>query len=86
MKRSKIFLGLTTGLLAVVAFTAAKVAKFTNKHAPYFTNPSSGFCTLAASGTYFTRGSDQAKDGTHLLFSYNEKAACAIALYTKAGD
>jgi len=59
MKRSKLFLGITTGVLAAVAFTAAKSAKSSHKAKGYITATVYAFnCTLPASPqeNYYTVG------------------------------
>jgi hypothetical protein len=88
MKRSKIFLGITTGVLAVVAFTAAKSAKyFTGFVNAYYTG-SNHHCTLSAgaSALYYTAGTstDEAKLGSgQRLYEKNSGAACAVPLFTR---
>jgi hypothetical protein len=58
MKRSRIFLGITTGVLAVVAFTAAKSAKFNNHHAAGYYSVNNGDCIITGGGaTGYTTGS-----------------------------
>jgi hypothetical protein len=93
MKRSKIFLGITTGVLAVVAFTAAKTAKFgTIKHG-YYTN-GSGKCSVNGNaGSFFTiqfnGTANRAKtsEGSKLLFaSHPAGGGCVVPLYTNAND
>ena len=92
MKRSKIFLGIATGVLAVVAFTAAKTAKFTHRVEGYITS-SLLKCTLLANAVrYYTvgaAGSTLAKTevfGVRTIFEYNNSVApCAHALLTLPG-
>jgi hypothetical protein len=82
MKRSKIFLGITTGVLAVVAFTAAKVAKFSPIQPAYYSNGNQQ-CTLSAGVAvqYFTAGTNAAFSGLKKLYEINS-SACAVRLYT----
>lgn len=89
MKRSKVFLGITTGVLAVVAFTAAKSAKFTNRLAGYHQGLS--HCTVAAGVTGYTTNSGsgvKVKQGGVTVYSYTDAAACSNPLFTshKSGD
>ena len=89
MKRSKIFLGITTGVLAVVAFTAAKSAKFTHKVEGYITS-TNGKCTLpAVAANYWTVGANLAKTsafGAKTIFEYNNSVdPCVKPLYTVQG-
>lgn len=53
MKRSKIFLGLTTGLLAVAAIAATKAHRLDRTLPGYYSIASGGGC-VQAGGTYFT--------------------------------
>ena len=91
MKRSKIFLGVTTGVLAVVAFTAAKSAKFTTRVHGYITRSSSLKCTLAVTNEYYTVGqsntSGYAKTSTggRTIFEY-QAGSCLNPLYTQLGN
>ena len=91
MKRSKIFLGLTTGVLAVVAFTAAKSAKFSHKVQGYITGSSGLRCTLAANANpYYTVGGPNvaktAVNGQKTIFEYKQ-GTCASPLFTvQSGD
>jgi len=89
MKRSKIFLGITTGVLAIVAFSAAKVAKFTTTKLGYYSvgNANGAKCTLSGGSTpYYTSGSVQAQETvTSQPYSLFEKNSgkCAIPLFTE---
>ena len=58
MKRSKILLGITTGLLAVVAVGAAKLHKFTHTKSGFFGTRANTCNRLSAA--WFTDGSTQA--------------------------
>ena len=89
MKRSKLFLGITTGLLAVVAFTAAKTAKFSNLTNAYYTNGApSHHCVIKASLRFYTQGSTvQATNGTGgLLFTYNHGADCLNPVFVSGAN
>jgi hypothetical protein len=85
MKRSKIFLGITTGILAVVAFTAAKTAKFTAKVAAYYSDgvgPNHA-CTVTANASYYTatdRSGSQGVVNSHLVFT-RDASGCVSRLY-----
>jgi len=58
MKRSKIFLGAMTSLLAVAGIAATKAHKFANKVTGYYsTNTITLKCTRAGAGLFFTSGS-----------------------------
>ena len=91
MKRSKIFLGITTGVLAVVAFTAGKTTKFsTSIRAGYYTNPGNLKCTLAGGAAYSTlnvgSGFNQATAAGNFLYSYNSGSTCIKPLFTDKQD
>lgn len=88
MKRSKVFLGLTTCILAVAALVASKSSRFTKKLEGYYANPI-GQCTLTCGGVlYFTAThGDKAVCAAHNhapLYLYNS-TLCVNLLYTKAG-
>jgi len=82
MKRSKIFLGMTTGILAVAALVAAKASKFTTPVNSYY-SVTAGHCTVLSPRSYYTRpdAGTQAKWGTHDLFTYNSGNSCATPVY-----
>ena len=91
MKRSKIFLALTTGLLAVAGVAAAKAHWNAFTKPGYYTS-SRLLCTVVAS-SYYTVGSKfassaTAKVGSHKLFTVRRTTAeCSGAvLYTAAKD
>ena len=89
MKRSKIFLGITTGVLAVVAFTAAKSAKFSTQVRGYITSSNSK-CTLAAVGgiKYYTNGFNIARtnsSGGRTIYEF-QAAPCNVPLFTVQGS
>lgn len=91
MKRSKIFLGITTGVLAVVAFTAAKSAKFTTKVQGYITATVAPFhCTLpAVANPYYTVGASSsglAKTASGRTIYEFKNAPCANPLFTLPGN
>jgi hypothetical protein len=67
MKRSNIYLGLTTCVLAIVAGIAtAKAHRSESKSAGYYTNFSHSACTLLGGGYFFTVGDDTRGSGfTH---------------------
>jgi len=84
MKRSKIFLGVTTGLLAVAAVMAAKVSKFSPTTPAYYSH-NNGPCTRFASIKLTTRSDGKPQDkasNNALLFSYNA-STCTKKLYTE---
>jgi len=83
MKRSKLFLGITTGILAVVAFTAAKSAKFSNFQNAYYSNGSRQ-CTLEASLQFYSVSASpiQATSGLPkhaLVYTFNSGGQCSNA-------
>ena len=94
MKRSKIFLGITTGVLAVVAFTAAKTNKFSaSLRQGFYTNPSGLHrCTVGSGFIYSTKNEtgtlNQAIDENNLetLYSYNANGFCQKPLFTAITD
>lgn len=81
MKRSKIFLGMVTAILAVAAFAAERTHKFSRVQAYY--NIGSGSCTLSAGAKYYTGGyGERARlDGIYPLYSYHT-IGCIHPLYT----
>lgn len=86
MKRSKLLLGMTTCILAVVALVALKSTSFTTKSPGYYAGPS-GACTLACGASFFTASHGNAAtcgQPPHPAYSYNA-TGCAHRLYTKAG-
>jgi hypothetical protein len=93
MKRSKIFLGITTGVLAVVAFTAAKSAKFSHTAQGYYSISGGARCTVLGNKIGFTAGSKNGSSltlktsgNTQTLYSYNHSGNCNPdrKLYTDA--
>jgi hypothetical protein len=56
MKRSKIYLGITASLLAIVGIAAAKAHKSTTAVRGYYTNPLGHACTLQSSPSFYTIG------------------------------
>ena len=86
MKRSKIFLGISSGILALVAFTAAKTAKFAHlKNAYYYAGASNLRCTLKASLEFYSVGSTiQATNGqspSKNLYTFNSGGRCTNPLF-----
>jgi hypothetical protein len=92
MKRSKLFLGVTTGILAVVAFTAAKTARFTRHVAGYYYGGSQNqHCTLSGGAVGYTasgEGNPLTADNTSSspLYSYNNGGSCVVPLFTGFTD
>jgi len=84
MKRSKIFLGITTGVLAVVAFTAAKTAKYSHSARGYY-SVTQNKCTVPANQSFLTTGTNQATADGNLVFRYVD-GPCATKLYTGSAD
>jgi hypothetical protein len=85
MKRSKIFLSMATGILAVAALAATKAHKFTTRVVGYYSISSNGPCTVSSGALYYTAQASSAKQATinlHKLFSYNQ-SGCTKALFTK---
>ena len=90
MKRSKLFLGITTGVLAAVAFTAAKSTNFIHKVKGYITSTSvPAKCTLpAAANQWYTMGAISSAycktwvSGVRTVFEYNKTGTCVHPLYT----
>jgi hypothetical protein len=83
MKRSKLFLGFTAGLLAVVAFASAKVTSSLN----IAYKNSSGTCVADATGSVQTIPNGNqlttVKAGhTYLVFTYVH-SACGKAAYAE---
>ena len=89
MKRSKIVLGMTTGILAVAALVAAKASKFARDPLAYYSLGHNSCTYLASGATYYTKnfnGNVPAVDNNgNFLFSYS-KTACQHRLYTQSGD
>jgi hypothetical protein len=86
MKRSKIFLGVTTCFLAVAAVAATKVANFKSTKAGYFVGTN---CVLyGISPCTTTKPSDAVcKTSTSkvkTLYSYNSLNQCGAKLFTSA--
>jgi hypothetical protein len=54
MSRSKIFLGISFGVLAIVTFTAAKVARFSGLYNAYYHGAATRFCTRLASLQFYS--------------------------------
>jgi len=89
MKRSKLFLGISTGVLAVVAFTAAKTAKFSALNNAYYPDPAnSNKCTLKASLQFYSNGTTLATNGREPsanLYTFNSGQQCTNALFATEG-
>lgn len=90
MKRSKVFLGVTTALLGIAAFAAAKTAKFGTPTEAYYSN-GSGACIVDAQRQFFTKVLDASSKPATLgdinatpLYSFNASCNSASRLYTKA--
>jgi hypothetical protein len=91
MKRSKLFLGISAGVLGVVAFTAAKVARFSGFPNAYYHATNSSFCSRLASLPFYSipqsGTTPQATAGplstpAHApLFTYAGGGACINKLY-----
>jgi hypothetical protein len=61
MKHSKIYLGITTCLLAIVGVAATKAHKFSAQASGYYSiGTSKQHCTRASVRSYFTDGTTQA--------------------------
>ena len=87
MKRSKIFLGMTTGILAVAALVATKKSNFANTFNAYYTGAISKNCTVLAPTLFLTNtAGTPALWGTHELYTYNNGNACTTHLYTTGRD
>lgn len=92
MKRSKLFLGITTGLLAVAGFAAAK-AKFSGTaHVGYFDRNNNG-CTVKSAKQAFAfsvalSGSNIAYTaiGSTHYYLYSQANCNSLPLYTKVAD
>jgi len=85
MKRSKIFLSITTGVLAVVAFSTTKLPKFTAKFKGYYSygNPNGAKCTLSCRPTlFYTAGSVEATCDIIKLYKFSH-GQCTIQLFTR---
>jgi hypothetical protein len=82
MKRSKFFLGISTGILALVAFTAAKTAKFSNLKTAYYPAIAGGNCTVKATNPFFTVGTNPATNGSGaFVYTYHSAGSCVTTLY-----
>jgi len=83
MKSSKIFLGVTTTLLAVAGIAATKAHNFTNKKTGYYSTVtgSNAKCTRAGAGHFYTSGSNQASTtfGTNsrILYTQSSSSTCS---------
>ena len=90
MKRSKIFLGITTGLLAVVGVVAAKERWNHNRLTGFYT--SSGTNCTASAGLFYTVNSAGStviatSGGGQLLFTVKHAGYCSgKVLYTQPKD
>jgi hypothetical protein len=87
MKRSKLFLGITTGLLAVAGIAAAKTTWNTTRKTGYYTNAAGTACILNG-GSFYTQpgtGSLTAKNGTLKLHTISNPFGDCTGhlLYTK---
>jgi hypothetical protein len=92
MKRSKLFLGVTSGLLAVVAFASAK-ARWTTEQLGYYTTGPNKTCLFYQDKTAQTLANgSQLSFGTpaKLLYTYSttgiaptHKGICGNAAYTE---
>ena len=85
MKRSKIFLGMTAGLLAIVAFVSAK-AKFIVQPVCYKSGTTIlqdqrawGASTIANGQQLFTVVNSR----SYLLFTYNNPGVCDVPVYVE---
>ena len=93
MKRSKIFLGITTGLLAIVGVTAAK-ARFAGISQPGYYKVSAAGCTVKSNKSFFTANSTKtpyvvATSGSStgkILYSQSSANCSGLLLYTKNKD
>ena len=95
MKRSKLFLGISACVLAIVAFTAAKTAKFSNLRTAYYHSSVLNLCTIKASLLFYSVagvGAIQATSGSvsspvhAALFTYNRGGMCSAVLYSKGSE
>jgi len=89
MNRSKLFLGISAGVLAVVAFAAGKAVRFTQRLNCYYHVNSTSPCTILAILQFYSVGSQQATSGrpAHaLLFTYNHGSTCETPCYKNHGD
>jgi hypothetical protein len=87
MKRSKLFLGISAGVLGVVAFTAAKVASFSGLRNAYYHQSGKSACTVLASLQFYSIpaiGAGQATAGSLSspadapLYTFNNGGNCRI--------
>jgi len=93
MNRSKLFLGISAGILAVVAFSAAKVARFSGLLPAYYRGAATPFCTRLASLQFYSipwaSSTLQATAGpssspAHArLYTFNSGGFCFSPLYAK---
>jgi hypothetical protein len=90
MKHSKLFLGISTGILAIVALTAARVTRFSMILNAYYRGANSTPCTRLASMQFFSIPATPVVQATAgpdgvpvhaLLFTYNGGGSCARKLY-----
>jgi len=92
MNRSKLFLGISAGVLVVVAFTARKVTRFTGLVNCYYYGVGSTHCTKLASLKFYYVGTGGATAGpssspAHAhLFTFSSGATCISPCFKKAGD
>ena len=87
MKRSKIFLGISTAVLAIVAFTTAKTARFTILKPSWYSTGNG--CTLRAPISWYTSGTVQCTNGQQqgiFLYTHNDGAICAHPLFTRRSN
>jgi hypothetical protein len=75
MKRSKLFLGATAGLLAIAAFASAK-ARWTNIKLCYF-NLQNAIVTLTRAATISVNG-NQLRTHSFLLYTYHTVESVAV--------
>jgi hypothetical protein len=91
MKRSKLLLGISAGVLALVAITAAKVTRFSALDNAYYHGVGSILCTILASLQFYsiplnsitpqaTAGPDSRPPHAP-LYTYNNGGPCNHKLY-----
>jgi hypothetical protein len=98
LKQSKIYLGITTCLLAVAAVYATRAHRSATRATCYYLNPLFCLCTVTLQGSFFTLGNRTPGNGftkkatnglSATCYSANNTARCkctARPLYTAAFD
>jgi len=90
MKHSKIFLGATTCVLAVVALAATRAHKFTSKKTGFYVTNANHATCAHQSVAWFTQGTKQAETKSQKYLVYTQLRTAATCsgnvLYSNTTD